>query len=113
MLGTCRMHSNRCDELHNLTREIDLNKNAAEQLDTSTTTLIYSDYVSLREANQDPDIGRFIKNRDSLYWIIRNRQENGLVDAGVVFKGPDKQWWIRKSAFLDWLTSDLIGGRGQ
>ena len=54
MLGTCRMHSNRCDELLNLTREIDLNKNAAEQLDTSTTTLIYSDYVSSEKLTRIP-----------------------------------------------------------
>ena len=113
MLGTGRMHSNRCDELQNLTREIDLNKNAAEHHNTLTATLAYSDYVSLREANQDPDIGRFIKNRDSLYWIIRKRQENSLADAGAAFKGPDKQWWIRKSAFLDWFTRDLAKGGGQ
>jgi len=90
-----------------------LTTNTSEDVSTLAPKLNYSDYVSLREANQDPDIGRFIKNRDSLYWIIRKRQENGLVDAGVVFKGPDKQWWIRKSAFLDWFTRDLAGERVQ
>jgi len=90
-----------------------MNDNSAVRSETKEVHREYTDYVSLREANQDPDIGRFIRNRDSLYWIIRNRQENGLVDAGVVFKGPDKQWWIRKSAFLDWFTRDLVGGRGQ
>jgi len=77
---------------------------------TSTTlnlTHHFSDYVSLREADQDPDIGRFVKNRDSLYWVIRNRRTNGLASARAVFKGPDKQWWIRKTAFLDWFTSNL------
>ena len=59
------------------------------------------------KANQDPDIGRFIKNRDILYWTIRNRQENDLVDSAAVFKTRDKQWCIRKSGFLDWFTKDL------
>ena len=74
------MHSNRCAELQNLTREIDLNKNAAEHHNTLTATLAYSDYVSLREANQDPDIGRFIKNRDS--FVLDHQKASGKQSGG-------------------------------
>ena len=54
----------------------------------------YSDFVPLRVAKADPDIGRFLRNRDALYWQIRKRTNNGLATAGAVFKGPDGEWWV-------------------
>ena len=67
----------------------------------------YSDFVPLREAKADTDIGRFLRNRDALYWQIRKRNQNGLLLAKAVFKGPDGQWWINKPNYLVWLTRGL------
>ena len=52
----------------------------------------YQDFVSIRDASEDDDVGRFLKNRNALYWQIRNRQRNGLDDASAVFKGKDGQY---------------------
>ena len=62
----------------------------------------YSDFVPLQEAKIDPDLGRVLKNRDSLYWQIRQRKVNGLADARAVAKAPDGQWWVNKPAYLKW-----------
>ena len=67
----------------------------------------YQDFVSIRDASEDDDVGRFLKNRNALYWQIRNRQRNGLDDASAVFKGKDGQWWINKPAYLAWFTQEL------
>ena len=67
----------------------------------------YSDFVPLREAKADTDIGRFLRNRDALYWQIRKRNQNGLLLAKAVFKGPDGQWWINKPNYLVWFTRGL------
>ena len=67
----------------------------------------YSDFVSLREAKIDPDIGRFLKNRDALYWQIRKRETNGLLEAGAVTKAPDGEWWINKPAYFQWFVRGM------
>jgi len=67
----------------------------------------YTDFVPLRDAKADPDIGRFLRNRNSLYWQIRNRNTNGLAVAQAVTKGPDGEWWINKPAYLQWFVGDL------
>ena len=67
----------------------------------------YSDFVPLRVAKADPDIGRFLRNRAALYWQIRRRDHNGLTVANAVFKGPDGEWWVNKPAYFRWFTQDL------
>jgi hypothetical protein len=67
----------------------------------------YTDLVPLRDAKDDPEIGRFLRTRDSLYWHIRRRQVNGLGKARAIFKGPDGEWWINKPAYFRWFTQGL------
>ncbi len=67
----------------------------------------YSDFVPLREAKTDPDIGRFLRNRNTLYWQIRNRNTNGLAATQAVTKGPDGEWWINKPVYFQWFVGDL------
>ncbi|MBT4404468.1 MAG: hypothetical protein HN738_15820 [Gammaproteobacteria bacterium] len=69
----------------------------------------YEDFVPLRNAKADSDIGRFLKNRDTLYWQIRNRKVNGLEFAHAVTKAPDGEWWINKPAYFRWFVRDLEG----
>lgn len=73
----------------------------------------YADFVPLRDAKADPDIGRFLKNRETLYWQIRNRQTNGLGAANAVAKGPDGEWWINKPAYFRWFVQDLVEPDGR
>ena len=54
----------------------------------------YGDFIPIRDAKDDSDIGRFVKNRNAIYWQIRKRNQNGLVLAKAVFKGPDGEWEI-------------------
>ena len=67
----------------------------------------YVDFVPIRDVKNDPDIGRFVKNRNAIYWQIRKRNQNGLVLAKAVFKGPDGEWWVNKPNYLAWFTQGL------
>ena len=73
----------------------------------------YEDFIPLRLAKDDPDIGRFLRNRNSLYWQIRNRNTNGLAVAQAVTKGPDGEWWIHKPAYFRWFFQDLEEADGR
>ena len=67
----------------------------------------YNDLISLHDAATDPDVGRFLRNRNALYWQIRRRSTNGLCEAKAVFKAPDGQWWVNKPAYFAWFTQNL------
>ena len=67
----------------------------------------YVDFVPIKDAKDDSDIGRFVKNRNAIYWQIRKRNQNGLLLAKAVFKGPDGEWWINKPSYLAWFTQGL------
>ncbi|MDP6920186.1 MAG: hypothetical protein QGH43_13170 [Arenicellales bacterium] len=73
----------------------------------------YEDFIPLRLAKDDPDIGRFLRNRNTLYWQIRKRNTNGLAVAEAVIKGPDGEWWINKPAYFRWFVQDLIEADGR
>ena len=67
----------------------------------------FEDFVRIQDANTDPDLGRFVRRYNQIYWQCRNRKSNGLAEARAVFKAPDGQWWIHKPAYLAWFTQEL------
>ena len=72
----------------------------------SSSSSKFHQFVPLRKASTDPEIGTFIKTADQVYWQVRNRERNGLDQASAVFKGKDGQWWIHKPRYLAWFVGE-------
>lgn len=52
-----------------------------------------------------------VLNEHRIAWSLRNREENGLSDAGAVFESPCGELLIHEPAFLRWFLG--LSGRAK
>ncbi len=45
-----------------------------------------------------------VRNVDSLRWMIRHRDQNGLSDYGAVVKRQGR-WYVHAGLFADWMLN--------